>query len=102
MIGKVYLLRGEPVMVLARAEWLKGTPRNVLILLADGTQTIRPFRGLRIPLAPSPDAGKRSTTALTMEAASQPPGKRGVGATTPGHESKLPVPGPPPGGEVGE
>jgi acetyl esterase len=47
MIGRVYLLRGAPVMVLARASWQKGTPRNVLILLADGSQTVRPFRGLR-------------------------------------------------------
>jgi acetyl esterase len=47
VIGDVYLLRGEPVMVLARADWRKGTPRNVLLLLADGTQTVRPFRGLR-------------------------------------------------------
>ncbi len=47
MIGNIYLLRGEPVQVLARASWLKGTPRNVLILRADGTQTVRPFRGLR-------------------------------------------------------
>lgn len=47
MIGNVYLLRGEPVMVLARAEWRKGTPRNVLLLRADGAQTVRPFRGLR-------------------------------------------------------
>jgi hypothetical protein len=47
MIGNVYLLRGEPVMVLARASWQQGTPRNVLLLLADGTMTVRPFRGLR-------------------------------------------------------
>jgi len=47
MIGDVYLLRGEPVMVLARASWQRGTPRNVLILRADGSETVRPFRGHR-------------------------------------------------------
>lgn len=53
MLGKVYLLKGEPVQVLARADWVKGTPRNVQILRADGTQTIRPFRGLRnLPALP--------------------------------------------------
>lgn len=39
---------------------------------------------------PRPDADKTSSTALTMTAASQPSGKRGIAATTPGHESKLP------------
>lgn len=47
MIGRVYVLRGRQVMVLARAAWTKGTPRNVLILQDDGTMTVRPFRGLR-------------------------------------------------------
>lgn len=90
MIGQTYLLRGEPVTVLARwgppadvgsaacpacgtiremsrstrgfwcycrGRWAGGTfaparrqgPRNVLIQLADGTRTVRPFRGLRRP-----------------------------------------------------
>lgn len=46
MIGKTYLLKGEPVVVLAR--W-KGNacPKNVLIQLADGSKSVRPFRGLR-------------------------------------------------------
>lgn len=51
MIGRTYLLRGVPVIVLAR--WApgspKGTPRNVLLLLPDGSKTVRPFRGLRRP-----------------------------------------------------
>lgn len=47
MIGNIYLLRGEPVQVMARAAWTKGTPRNVWIRFADGRETIRPFRGLR-------------------------------------------------------
>ncbi len=47
MLGRVYWLRDRQVMVLACAAWTKGTPRNVLILLDDGTLTVRPFRGLR-------------------------------------------------------
>lgn len=47
MIGRVYELRGRQVMVLSRASWSKGTPRNVLILQDDGSMTVRPFRGLR-------------------------------------------------------
>ena len=50
MIGKTYLERGAPVVVLAR--WAgNGTPRNVLIRRADGTLVVRPFRGLRRPPA---------------------------------------------------
>lgn len=46
MVGKTYLLRGEPVTVIAK--WLgNGCPRNVLLRLADGTLTCRSFRGLR-------------------------------------------------------
>jgi hypothetical protein len=46
MIGKTYLERGNPVIVLVR--WGKGGgPRNVLILRSDGTRVVRPFRGLR-------------------------------------------------------
>ena len=64
MIGSVYLERGQPVTVLARWHvsrpaadsprftftWHRpprGAPRNVLIQRADGSQTVRPFRGLR-------------------------------------------------------
>lgn len=49
MIGKTYLLRGEPVVVLARWNGPKGCPRNVLIEFADGSKSVRPFRGLRVP-----------------------------------------------------
>lgn len=62
MVGRRYLERGQPVTVLAH--WArqpvgrpggivwplgppKGAPRNVLIRRADGTLTVRPFRGLR-------------------------------------------------------
>lgn len=66
MIGRTYLLRGEPVTVTcafalpSRARpaapcppwlhWVRqppGAPRNVAIRLPDGTVTVRPFRGLR-------------------------------------------------------
>ena len=46
MIGKTYLERGKPVVVLVK--WGKGGgPRNVLIQRQDGTKVVRPFRGLR-------------------------------------------------------
>ncbi|BDL39005.1 hypothetical protein [Methylorubrum sp. GM97] len=52
MIGKTYLERGKPVVVLVR--WGKGGgPRNVLIERADGERVVRPFRGLRVPPASS-------------------------------------------------
>lgn len=47
MIGKTYLERGLPVVILLR--WGKGGgPRNVLIQRPDGTKVVRPFRGLRV------------------------------------------------------
>jgi hypothetical protein len=73
VIGRAYLLRGEPVVVLARWETAlavrlpdsvrlyrdddlaaesfdtRAAPRNVLVEFADGTRTVRPFRGLRKP-----------------------------------------------------
>lgn len=46
MIGRTYLERGQPVVVVTR--WGKGGgPRNVLIERADGERVVRPFRGLR-------------------------------------------------------
>ncbi|MEZ5101206.1 MAG: hypothetical protein R3C15_15670 [Thermoleophilia bacterium] len=46
MIGRVYLERGEPVIVAIR--WGPGGgPRNVLIHRMDGSFVVRPFRGLR-------------------------------------------------------
>lgn len=70
MIGRTYLLAGQPVTVRAAFRlpskanplppaptWLwwhdpeppKGAPRNVLIQHADGRLQVRPFRGLRLP-----------------------------------------------------
>ncbi len=50
MIGRAYLEGGKPVIVLIR--WGPGGgPRNVLIRRADGQLAVRPFRGLRKPLA---------------------------------------------------
>ena len=44
MVGRTYLERGRPVVVVAR--WLgQGTPRNVLIRRDDGELVVRPFRG---------------------------------------------------------
>jgi acetyl esterase len=45
VIGRTYLERGKPVIVLIR--WVGKGPRNVLIERADGTRVVRPFRGLR-------------------------------------------------------
>ncbi len=61
IVGRTYLERGEPVVVLVqwaqvkRAELITQpspaikttTPRNVLIERADGSRVVRPFRGLR-------------------------------------------------------
>lgn len=53
MIGRTYLERGRPVTVLV--QWRRGRPagpRNVLIRREDGSQVVRPFRGLRkVPAA---------------------------------------------------
>ena len=46
--GRTYFERGRPVVVLT-AWGPGGGPRNVRIRRADGTTTIRPFRGLRRP-----------------------------------------------------
>ena len=63
IVGRTYLERGRPVVVLA--QWVTGSglrlaevpglaglpggtaPRNVLIRREDGTLVVRPFRGLR-------------------------------------------------------
>jgi len=48
IVGRVYLERGRPVLVLRR--WGPGGgPRNVMIRRDDGSVTVRPFRGLRRP-----------------------------------------------------
>ena len=46
VVGRTYLERGRPVVVLAR--WAGGGPRNVLVRREDGTVVVRPFRGLRL------------------------------------------------------
>lgn len=53
MIGRTYLERGQPVIVLVRWGINGGGPRNVLIVRLDGTKVVRPFRGLRKILEPS-------------------------------------------------
>jgi acetyl esterase len=48
VIGRTYLERGRPVVVLIR--WGRGGgPRNVLIRRENGELVVRPFRGLRKP-----------------------------------------------------
>jgi hypothetical protein len=50
MIGRTYLERSRPVVVLICGSWARGSgPRNVIIERPDGSRTIRPFRGLRRP-----------------------------------------------------
>jgi len=46
MVGRTYLERGRPVVVLAR--WNGDGPRNVLVRREDGVLVVRPFRGLRL------------------------------------------------------
>ncbi|MFA5053024.1 MAG: hypothetical protein WC565_03130 [Parcubacteria group bacterium] len=53
IVGKTYLLKGERVKIIR--QWAGEGPRNVLIELPDGSQTVRPFRGLRRP----PEEGER-------------------------------------------
>lgn len=52
LVGRTYLDRGRPVVVVA--QWRTGDgptgPRNVLIRRADGGEYVRPFRGLRRPV----------------------------------------------------
>lgn len=62
--GRIYYDHGEPVTILAQwsrspaaagfMDWLRpprSAPRNVLIGRADGSRTVRPFRGLRREVA---------------------------------------------------
>ncbi|PKE68983.1 hypothetical protein CW662_11720 [Macrococcoides caseolyticum] len=56
MKGRTYLERGKPVTVIC-AWGSGGGPRNVWIRRADGTDVVRPFRGLRrIASTPNFDA----------------------------------------------
>ena len=53
MIGQTYLERGRPVVVVVK--WGPGGgPRNVLVEREDSTQHVRPFRGLRKNVKPTP------------------------------------------------
>jgi acetyl esterase len=49
IVGRTYLEHGQPVVVLV--QWRTGDgptgPRNVWIRRADGSEVVRPFRGLR-------------------------------------------------------
>jgi hypothetical protein len=47
MVGRTYLERGRPVVVLVR--WNGDGPWNVLVRREDGFLVVRPFRGLRLP-----------------------------------------------------
>lgn len=47
MVNRIYLERGRPVLVLLG--WDGDGPKNVLIRRADGTEVVRPWRGLRKP-----------------------------------------------------
>ena len=51
IVGNTYLERGRPVVVLV--QWRTGGgpvgPKNVMIRREDGTEVVRPFRGLRKP-----------------------------------------------------
>jgi acetyl esterase len=48
MVGRTYLERGRPVVVVTR--WGPGGgPRNVAVRREDGSTVVRPFRGLRRP-----------------------------------------------------
>ena len=48
IVGRTYLERDHPVTVLT--QWGPGGgPRNVLVRRDDGTEVVRPFRGLRKP-----------------------------------------------------
>jgi acetyl esterase len=57
IVGRGYLERGDPVVVLI--QWAGRGPRNVLIERGDGTQVVRPFRGLRLPRPEQDDDGSR-------------------------------------------
>ena len=56
IVGRTYLERGNPVVVLV--QWRTGhgsrSVRNVLIRRASGDLVVRPFRGLRKQPEPNP------------------------------------------------
>ncbi len=51
IVGSSYLERGQPVLILCR--WSGKGPRNILVRRSDGTEVVRPFRGLRRPIEPA-------------------------------------------------
>ncbi|HEY9413316.1 MAG TPA: hypothetical protein VIQ30_01030 [Pseudonocardia sp.] len=55
IVGRTYLERGKPVTVVCG--WGRGGgPRNVWIRRDDGSEVVRPFRGLRVPKPAEPPA----------------------------------------------
>lgn len=57
--GRTYLEDGRPVLV--RLTWAGRGPHNALIRREDGTEVVRPFRGLRRPM-PGVDLGVNVST----------------------------------------
>jgi hypothetical protein len=55
VIGRTYLERGRPVIVLIQWD-ARGGPRNVLIRRENGQFAVRPFRGPRKPPPAAPAA----------------------------------------------
>lgn len=49
VLGRRYLLRGEPVTVVIAPRRVPGAPWNVCVEYDDGRRVVRPFRGLRRP-----------------------------------------------------
>lgn len=45
--GRVYMLGGEPLLLLCWKPPPKGSPRNALFMRPDGVKIVRPFRGVR-------------------------------------------------------
>src|ERR671916_2827051 len=52
IVGRTYLERGAPVVVLA--QWAGAGPRNVLVSRVDDSRVVRPFRGLRRAVGEAP------------------------------------------------
>jgi hypothetical protein len=68
IVGRRYLERGQPVLVLV--QWSGPGPRNVLIRRADGSEVVRPFRGLRkiTPGSPGRSRPPAEPGSLTFQA----------------------------------
>jgi acetyl esterase len=63
MIGKVYYEHGAPLTILTR--WGKGGgSRNVLIRRHDGSEVVRPFRGLRRVAIDAPELTAKGSASL--------------------------------------